>query len=248
MTSLENRRLELPSPPWIVGHRGAAGCALENTEAAIACGIAEGATMVEIDVQLSADRVPILFHDWDLRRLAGRSEIVERTPVDTLLDIRLPDPFGEAPSRILTLEAALAGFSAQFPLNLELKRRFHEPRHVAEALSPILETALAGNRPLLLSSFDWTLLSEIRRSLPHVPVAPLGRWKADELLEKAAALDAFSIHAHHELAPALTSRTSLPVVAYTVNDQREAKELIDLGVTGVFTDTPGLLRSLLASQ
>jgi glycerophosphoryl diester phosphodiesterase len=204
--------------------------------------------MVEVDVQLSADQVPVLFHDWDLRRLAGRSEIVERTPAHTLLDIQFPDPFGKDPARILTLEAALAGFSAQFPLNLELKRRFHEPRLVTEALSPILETALAGNRPLLLSSFDWTLLSEIRRSMPHVPIAPLGRWKADELLEKAAALNAFSIHAHHELAPALTSRTPLPVIAYTVNDPREAKRLIDLGVTGVFTDTPGLLRRELSSR
>ena len=197
--------------------------------------------MVEVDVQLSADRVPVLFHDWDLRRLAGRSEIIERTPAGSLLEIPIPNPFGGSSSRILSLEDSLTRLRPGFPVNLELKRRFHDLRTVVATLVPVLDVY----RPVLISSFDWNLLAEVRRSLPQLPVAPLGRFKAEELLLAAEDLDAFSVHAHRDLAPELVSRTSRPVLAYTVNDSIEARRLIESGVSGVFTDSPRLLRSAL---
>jgi glycerophosphoryl diester phosphodiesterase len=235
--------LVLPPPPWVVGHRGAAGVELENSLAAIATAVTEGVQMIEVDVQLTGDGVPVLFHDWDLRRLAGRSEIVERTEASELREIPLPNPFGQESRHIPSLEEALADLPLDFPVNLELKRRFHDPREVATTLARILDQ----NRSLLISSFDWNLLAEIRRSLPQVAVAPLGRWKADELLAAAEQLDAFSVHAHHELAPELLARAHRPVLAYTVNDPLEARRLFDLGVVGVFTDTPGTINSALAT-
>ena len=102
MTTDRGRALDLPPPPWIVGHRGAAGSALENSPEALDAGISEGSTMIEVDVQLSADQIPVLFHDWDLRRLAGRSEIIERTPAASLLEIPIPNPFGGSSSRIIS--------------------------------------------------------------------------------------------------------------------------------------------------
>ncbi|HLF56531.1 MAG TPA: glycerophosphodiester phosphodiesterase family protein, partial [Thermoanaerobaculia bacterium] len=58
-------------PPAILAHRGGALEAPENTLAAIAHAIACGADGVELDVRLAADRVPVVFHDPDLVRLAG---------------------------------------------------------------------------------------------------------------------------------------------------------------------------------
>ncbi|MDH3253951.1 MAG: glycerophosphodiester phosphodiesterase [Acidobacteriota bacterium] len=234
--------IHLPSPPWFVGHRGAAGSALENTLGSLHAAVAEGVDMIEVDLQLSADENPILFHDWDLRRLAGRSEIIERTSLARLQQVELPDPFGGDTLRIATLEAALAAVPHDLPLNLELKRRFHDPARVAE----VLTGTLAPDRQILLSSFDWNLLLEIRRRLPDLPVAPLGRFKSRELLAMANKLGAFSVHAHRELAPQLLEDDEArqrPVVAYTVNDPAEARSLFASGAAGVFTDVPGLLRS-----
>ena len=247
MTLNRKDSLALGPPPWIIGHRGAAGSALENTLDAIRAGISQGADMIEVDVQMTADEIPVLFHDWDLRRLAGRSEIIERTSAHQLLEIPLPNPFGENSLRIATLEEALAVLPLDPPLNLEIKRRFHEPQILASTLARIFER----HHHLLVSSFDWPLLVEIRRLVPELPVAPLGRWKANELLGTAEVLDAFSVHAHRELVPEITGSplaAGRPFLAYTVNDAAEARRLFDLGAAGVFTNFPGRLRADLVDE
>ena len=203
--------------------------------------------MIEVDVQMTADEIPVLFHDWDLRRLAGRSEIIERTSARQLREIPLPNPFGDDPLRIATLGEALAVLPLDPPLNLELKRRFHEPQTLASTLARMLDR----HHHLLVSSFDWNLLVEIRRHLPGLPVAPLGRWKANELLATADVLEAFSVHAHRELMPEIADNPlgpGRPFLAYTVNEAPEARRLFDLGAAGVFTNFPGRLRADLVGK
>jgi glycerophosphoryl diester phosphodiesterase len=233
--------LELGPRPWIIGHRGAAGSALENSLAAIRAGSEENADMIEVDVQLTSDHVPVLFHDWDLRRLAGRSEIVERTSLDRLRGIELPSPCDEGRASIPTLEEALEASAPGLTINLELKRRFHHPDDIARALRPTVE----AGPPLLVSSFDWNLLAAFRRLWRGLPLAPIGRYTSSALLQAADELGAFSIHAHRELAPEVLEQNECverPILAYTVNDPEEARHLVHLGVAGLFTDDPGRLR------
>ena len=61
--------------PLLIGHRGAAGTAPENTVAAFKDGRASGADFFEIDVQLSADGVPFLFHDDTPARTTNVEEV-----------------------------------------------------------------------------------------------------------------------------------------------------------------------------
>src|SRR6185369_8269991 len=61
---------------WKVAHRGRHDSHLENTLEAFRAAYAAGCDMVEFDVQLSRDGVPVVFHDDDCRRLAGRGESV----------------------------------------------------------------------------------------------------------------------------------------------------------------------------
>ena len=61
--------------PILIGHRGAAGTAPENTVAAFKDGRASGADFFEIDVQLSADGVPFLFHDNTPARTTNVEEV-----------------------------------------------------------------------------------------------------------------------------------------------------------------------------
>ena len=74
--------MRLPPPPWIAAHRGALPL-LENTLPALALAVAEGADLLEFDVQATADSILVLFHDADLGRLAGRPDlVVERVPAE----------------------------------------------------------------------------------------------------------------------------------------------------------------------
>ncbi|MDH3919787.1 MAG: glycerophosphodiester phosphodiesterase family protein, partial [Rhodospirillales bacterium] len=69
--------LELPR---VMGHRGAAAWAPENTLASIQKAADLGATWVEFDVMLTGDGRPVLFHDDNLKRLTGLDALMARTP------------------------------------------------------------------------------------------------------------------------------------------------------------------------
>ena len=55
--------------PWLIAHRGAMAEAPENVEAAFDLAFCRGVDGIEFDVQLSADHVPVIFHDDSLERI-----------------------------------------------------------------------------------------------------------------------------------------------------------------------------------
>ena len=68
----------------IIGHRGAAGLAPENTVKAIKAGIAAGADAVEFDVRLTKDNLFVLSHDSTLLRLASSQERVRNLTLNEI--------------------------------------------------------------------------------------------------------------------------------------------------------------------
>ncbi len=243
---------ELPSPPWIVGHRGAAGEAPENTVPSLLLAVDQGADMVEFDLQLTADGALVLHHDWTLERMAGVDRAIEGADLDELSDLDVGGPFRResAPVTLATLAQALEALPASLPLNLELKRRDAPVADFADRLA----ATLPEHRAVLVSSFDWALLTAVRERLPGLPLAPLGGRRVDPaaLLDVADELDAWSVHCRHTVATdTLVGRAMAagrPVLTYTVNDGATARDLFDRGVAGVFTDFPGRLRAQLAAE
>lgn len=240
------RALGLPAGAWIIGHRGAAGEAPENTLDSLRLAVEQGADMVELDLQLTADHRLVLAHDWDLERMAGRDLVVERATLDQLAAAEVSGRFrrpGDS-RRIATLEQALDELSDATPLNLELKRRAAP----IDALVAALAAAIIDHRRLVVSSFDWALLAAVRQALPTVPLAPIGGRSVDPgaLLRAAEELDAWSVHCRHTVADdgmiAAAGDGGRPLLVYTVNEAGRAAELLARGVRGIFTDFPGRLR------
>lgn len=245
---MRSEPLGLPEPPWIVGHRGAAGEAPENTIASFRLAIEQCADIVELDLQLTADGALVACHDRDLRRLvpggpggdpadAGAAKlVVEASELAALRGSGLELP---------TLPEVLAVLPAAVPLNLELKRRRADRR----AFARTLRRAVAGRSRLLISSFDWPLLAEVRELEPERPLAAIGRVRSPPLLAAAERLGAWSVHCHRRMvaAPLVAAAhdRGRPLMAFTVNDPAEARRFFDLGVDGVFTDHPGRLRRQL---
>lgn len=239
--------LDLPSRPWIVGHRGAAGEELENTLESVLLAVDQGADMVEVDVQLTGDHELAVFHDWTLERLAGRSETIENTRLGELRRIPLGPAAGNR-RRIPGLDDLLAEIPESVTLNLELKRQQADRRLFASRLL----TSTRPQRRILVSSFDWELLAVLRSLDPGLALAPLANKNRTALARAGDRLGASSLHAHRRLATAYlmrqARRSGRPVLAYTVNDLGEARDLLALGVSGFFTDFPGRLRRLLRSD
>lgn len=236
--------LELSSPPWIVGHRGAAGEALENTLVAFRRGVEAGANMIELDVQLTADGVLVCFHDWNLLRLAGRTEIVEKESSDRLTEIAL-GPNGD---RMPTLSDALGEIPETTALNVEIKRRLAPSADLVRSVS----SALDGRSQVLVSSFDWDLLSLLRARAPELLMAPLSPSRerralaedpVGDLIAAGESLGAFSLHCSRSMVePGLVERAAARgfdrLLSYTVNDPAEAEALFLAGFSGIFTDVP----------
>ena len=250
--------LGLPPPPWIVGHRGTREAVPENTVDSVLDAVAQKADMVELDLQLTRDGELVVHHD-----LAVRVSEQERLQVGrlTLEEVKRCRPVWrregrESPYEIPTLGEVLAAAPAELPLNLEIKRydRTADPAGIIE----VLAAAIAGRERVLISSFDAPVLAGVRRRLPHIPLAPLGGRTAvwAELVGLARRLDAFSVHIHRSMAASLGRRGELetpaakerPILAYTVNGAPEARRLLRLGVSGLFSDRPGELRDRLGQR
>ena len=162
--------------PRIIGHRGAAATAPENTLEGFRAAAAEGAGWVEFDVRLSSDGVPVVIHDATLERTAGVEVQIDRTPMSEIrrLSRRHPTP---------TLAETLAclgelGLGA----NVEIKA-VRARRAIVDAVAETI-AALDGARsvPVLISSFSLAILENVARLAGHLPRGVLGSRRTDGML------------------------------------------------------------------
>jgi glycerophosphoryl diester phosphodiesterase len=234
--------------PRVVGHRGAAACAPENTLAGFRRARELDCRWVEFDVRLTADGQPVLLHD---DRLARTTDGRGRVSALSLAAVRRHDAgawFGSSftGERVPTLEEAVTLLAALgLGANVELKatrgREAETGTVVADLLTRMCPSALPE---LLISSFRPAALAAAKARAPRIPRGILFRVIPESWRAVAERLGCATIHAdHRRLRPALVTEireAGYPLLAYTVNDPGRANTLFDLGVTSVFSDHPSL--------
>ena len=141
-------------------HRGLHGPLVpENSLAAAAAAIAIGAG-IEVDLRLSRDGVPVVFHDRDARRMTGDPSVLSSAPAARIAELRLRGVEETIP-RLSDLLSLVAG---KVPLLLEIK----EERNTAR-FGPALVAALAGYPgPVGVMSFSSAIGTWLRRNAPHI--------------------------------------------------------------------------------
>ena len=234
------------SIPRLIGHRGAARHAPENTLAGMRTAALQGALWVELDVKITADGVPILFHDDDLDRTTNGRGPVAQMDFTGLRRLDAGYWFGRnfRMERIPTLAEALqAAIALDIGLNLEIKPCPGRDEQTAGiALSMALSLWPADRPPPLISSFSVTALEMARQVAPHWPRGYLMDEVPDDWAAIADRLDVrtININAARQTADSIATyaATGRPVLAYTVNEAEQARRLFAWGVTGIFTDTP----------
>src|SRR5512141_2090829 len=127
--------------PIFIAHRGASDRALENSPAAFVLAVSGGADMIEFDIRLSADGVPVVFHDVRTGRTAKEKLAVARTAASRLRAVRLKN--GE---RLPFLADVLEIVGGKVPINIESKA----PGGIAAAAKALSKAGYRGE--LLLSS------------------------------------------------------------------------------------------------
>jgi glycerophosphoryl diester phosphodiesterase len=252
---LEGRRF------LIVGHRGAAARAPENTAAALAAGIEAGADLIEVDAGLSRDGRVVLLHDTTLdRTTSGRGPLraadwsrIGALDAGSWFSRRFA---GEPP---IDLDDALAIVRPRVPLIVEVKPVGRERTRVDPADRATVEAVLnafertGGFRGVTVSSAGWTLLAHAAQRVGGLDLAlTVGSAETRDPIAWAQRIGATALHPNRRLCtPAFVARArgmGLLVVAYTVNRASELAPLLEAGVDGVFTDDPAALRRLLARR
>lgn len=229
----------------VIGHRGTGGDVdgnpfPENTLASFQEAVREGATMVELDVQLSQDGVLVVMHDDTVDRTTDGSGCVAELDAAALGMLRA----GGEP--VPTLEEVFAAVDVD--LNVEIKVADEGGRcpgtdrtALAAELARVLG-AHAGERAIVVSSFDLAQLQAVREADPEVRLALLFIARGDFATAAAEGMDAHPFVLSAQRAEVEAHRAAgLAVRPYTVNDAATMERLLRLDVDGIVTDEPALL-------
>jgi glycerophosphoryl diester phosphodiesterase len=159
----------------VVAHRGASSAEPENTLAAFAAAARVGADVVELDVRLTADGVPVVLHDADVSATtdgAGPVHTLSLAEVKGLDASRGAGPRQEVP----TLDEALEeiGRHPGLGVDLEIKNipgeaAFDSPQEAAlhASLDALDRSGFDG--PVLVSSFNWLTIERCKEAVPGLP-------------------------------------------------------------------------------
>lgn len=240
--------------PAVVAHRGASADAPQNTLAAIDLAGEVGAAMVEIDVHLSADGVPVVIHDGTVDATTdGTGEVRSRTR-DELQDLDAGSWFGPefAGQRIPTLAEVLDVVARHPGLGIlcEYKGRWSAD-DVAVTMRVLDDPRLSGR--LVVQGFAPETVAALRDVAPQVPRSLLVEHPRDDLHALLAELDAAAVSpgvaliaADPELVPTAHA-AGLRVFGWTANDETAWRALVDVGADGIITDRPAALRDWLTT-
>jgi len=227
--------------PLIIAHRGASYDAPENTLSAFRLAAEQGADGLEFDVQLSADGVPVIFHDAKLERTTnGRGKVTDQS----FEQLQQWDAGGG--NKILALEQLFAEFGSTLLYNVELKP--YRLRNVG------LEQAVAGliskfglEKQTLVSSFSPASLRRFHKLQSAETLTALVRYPGFGFTRRFYQGEAD--HPHYKLVDAAYMRgaadNNYRVHVWTVDDLAEAARLTELGVHGLITNRPCHLRANL---
>lgn len=193
----------------IIGHRGAAGLALENSRASLLAAIKHGVDMIELDTRLTADDHLVVIHDPHTQRVAPDHFFVRNKTLAELRAFNMHN--GET---FLSIDDAL-DIVGSVPVIIELK----ETGSVDELLLAL------GRHPeaqASIASFHHGELRRIRSVLPDVPIYVLEHFSPIEIIQSARRVHATGIGLNKWLMNPLTYRLAkrfhLELYVYTVNN------------------------------
>jgi len=241
--------LALELPP-VIGHRGAAALAPENTHAGLRAAATAGARWVEFDVKLTADDVCVLMHDETLDRTTDGQGRVAETPLAALRRLDAGRRFAPAfaGERVPTLVEAIGELERLgLGANIEIKPCPGRAAPTAEAVVAAV-TASWPQRlpPPLVSSFEPDCLAVVRDRAPQLARGLLLKRLSRDWRRAVEALGCASVNLGYRQATAAgiaeVLNSGLKLVMWTVNEAVEAARLLAAGANAIITDRPdGLL-------
>ncbi len=225
----------------ISAHRGASYAKPENTVSAVRQAIEDGATYVEIDVQLTRDGQVVVVHDADMMRLARSPLVVNRSTYD---EVRALSFSGE---QVPTLDEVIKLTRGKAKLIVELKTYGSDPVPLIDAVIQKLRTQDMLGQAVVMS-LEYNEALETMRREPRLPVGfvtsatlgDLSKLDVDFLaVSRSQATNTFIAAAHAQ---------GKQIYVWTIDDQSGMTTMIDRGVDNIITNNPSRLIEVLRER
>ncbi len=238
--------LHLRPRPRIIGHRGAAGVALENTLASVQSALDAGVDMLEIDVFVTADGEVVVHHDKTLKRLGDDEREITALTLAELRQVRL-----NGIHAVPTLGEVMSLIDHRIRFNIELKGP-----DTAEPSYRLIEEYIRDHgwkiEDFHISSFRHDQLAIMRELDPDIEIAILPHGDPVAAIEVAQRVKARAINAYHgnltaEQVDAIHA-AGLDVNVWTVNEPADVERLLGIGVDGFITNYPARVRKVVDSR
>ncbi|OQY32066.1 MAG: hypothetical protein B6241_12315 [Spirochaetaceae bacterium 4572_59] len=230
----------------LFAHRGASAYAPENTLPAFRKALELGARGIELDVQLTSDGVPVVFHDFFLDKKTNSSGLVRKLSWKEISALDAGSWFSNEykGTRIPTLEEVLEIVPRDVCLNIEIKALslFKEP--IARKVCDIM--AADAERDYMISSFNHQSLKEVQELDNNVRIGILTSSHMLNVVDyvESSGLKPYSLNPE---ASYLTNeyvadahRKGWKVLSYVVNSPEMAEIVAQTGIDGIFSDYPDL--------
>ena len=243
-------------PPSVIGHRGVAGYAPENTIASIKKAYELKVRWVELDVKLSRDGIPILFHDNRLERTTnGYGEIAHQD----LLNLQHLDAGSwfkpeYRHTTIPTLRCALSALKFyEIGANLELKPSPGEESKTGTIVGKVIKKAWPSELPPpIISSFSSLALQAYAAEAPSAQNALLNLAVPRNWREQLDRLNIMTLHCQSQRLRQNRAKDILnsgyTLRCFTVNKVDRAMQLLNWGVHGIISDYPDRITKYLSKN
>lgn len=193
----------------IIGHRGAAGIAVENTLESIAAAMKHDIFAIEIDVRKTKDNKLVLMHDPITKRIADKNLIVSKATLAELKQLRLKNNH-----RVASLDEALALMGDKVPVIIDIKDTdLHEQLVDTLDRHPNVTISFTGRK--------YDEMKKIFKARPGTAFFVQNHFSPIDVIQQARALGASGISLNMWLLNPLTyylaRRYNLQLMVYTVN-------------------------------
>lgn len=228
----------------VIGHRGAAGLAPENTIEAIAAGIAAGADMIEIDIRLTKDGKLVVIHDARLLRTHAHHESIANITYAQLADLTKDKP---AP----LLSEVLDQFFGVTLLNIEIKSRGAGVKLVRLLKKDYIKRVSDWDN-VIISSFMGYELVRVRRMAKKANLALLHSRNPFIFIAYHRFIKFTAVGFHrlylNKFALEIAHKAKLFTYVYTVNRPSSMAHLAEQGIDGVVTNYPDKFNAALKHE
>lgn len=238
----------------IFAHRGASRYAPENTMPAFKLAEKQGADGIELDLQLTKDNIPVIFHDEKIKRTTNGVGFIKDYTFKELQQFDAGSWFNRAfkDTKIISFTEFLEWFvDTKLLLNAELKTNVFDYRGIEEIVLHQIEKYDIKDRTTV-SSFNEKSIERARKLDSNIQLAWLTSRAIPEIDRFLNHIGANQIHIKTSLVPSrmvnFLNAQQIPFRVYTVNRPIHFRRALQFNAEGIFTDLPDVMRQLISTS